>query len=196
MPDPIAPESPRLRADARRSIDALLKAAKTTFATSGIDAPVREIASLAGVGLGTLYRHFPQRSDLISAVFQRELATCAAAATELSAELSPAKALEQWLWLYTDLLATKRGLAAAMNSPAPGYEALPGCFQEPLRPGLENLLKRATDAGQIRGDISSSDLMQAVACLCLPTPEDIRHTKRLVGLMLDGLRYGATRDKP
>ena len=79
----------RVRADAQRSLDALLFAAKEVFATSGVDAPVREIADKAGVGLGTLYRHFPQRADLIAAVFRREIDLCADAAALLMAERQP-----------------------------------------------------------------------------------------------------------
>src|SRR5690348_3989360 len=84
----------RLRADAQRNIDALLEAAKAVFSTSGVDAPAKEIADLAGVGVGTLYRHFPQRSDLVKAVFQHEVDACAAAAAELAAAHKPGEALE------------------------------------------------------------------------------------------------------
>ena len=93
--DPPAPERPprRLRADAQRNIDALLEAAKAVFATSGVDAPAKEIADLAGVGVGTLYRHFPQRSDLVKAVFQREVDACADAAPALTAAHEPGAAL-------------------------------------------------------------------------------------------------------
>src|SRR5215472_8841179 len=87
----------RVRADAQRNIDALLQAAKAVFATSGVDAPVREIAGKAGVGVGTIYRHFPQRSDLIAAVFRREIDACADAASVLAAEHKPGDALARWM---------------------------------------------------------------------------------------------------
>ena len=87
----------RLRADAQRNIDALLEAAKTVFGTSGVDAPAKQIADLAGVGVGTVYRHFPQRSDLVKAVFQRGVDACADAATTLAATDEPGAALALWL---------------------------------------------------------------------------------------------------
>src|SRR5580700_2902575 len=99
----------RLRADALRNIDSLLEAAKTVFGTAGVNAPAKQIADLAGVGVGTLYRHFPQRSDLVRAVFQREVDACADAAPALSATLDPGTALATWLGRYTEFLATKRG---------------------------------------------------------------------------------------
>ena len=86
----------RVRADAQRNLDALLEAAKAVFATSGVDAPVREIAEKAGVGIGTVYRHFPQRSDLIAAVFRHEIDACAEAAPLLAAEHAPGEALAKW----------------------------------------------------------------------------------------------------
>src|ERR1700748_3571951 len=90
----------RVRADAQRSLDALLQAAKEVFATSGVDAPVREIADKAGVGLGTLYRHFPQRADLVAAVFKREIDACADAAPVLAAKHAPFDALKAWMQRY------------------------------------------------------------------------------------------------
>src|ERR1041385_1283416 len=93
-----------VRADARRNMEALLKSALAVFATSGVDAPVREIAEKAGVGVGTVYRHFPQRSDLIVAVFRQEVDACAAAAAELAAEHEPAEALARWMQRYVDFV--------------------------------------------------------------------------------------------
>jgi AcrR family transcriptional regulator len=186
------PVERRVRSDARRNSDALLEAAKAAFATSGVHTPVREIADRAGVGVGTVYRHFPQRSDLVAAVFRHELDACADAGAALAAEHEPGEALELWLQRYTTLLATKRGLAAALNSEAPAFEALPACFQEPLLPVLASLLEAAAAAGQARADVNPSDLLQAVASLCLPAADDADHTQRMVALLIDGLRYGAT----
>jgi AcrR family transcriptional regulator len=187
-----APAARRVRSDARHNIDALLEAARAAFATSGVHTPVREIAARAGVGLGTVYRHFPQRSDLVAAVFRHELDACADAALVLAAEHEPGEALERWLQRYTNLLATKRGLAAALHSEAPAFEALPACFQEPLLPALASLLEAAAAAGQARADIEPRDLLQAVASLCLPAAYDPDHTQRMVALLIDGLRYGPT----
>jgi AcrR family transcriptional regulator len=182
----------RLRADAQRNVEALLEAAKSVFATSGVDAPAKQIADLAGVGVGTLYRHFPQRSDLVKAVFQHEVDACAAAATALAAAHEPGTALAQWLHRYTEFLATKRGLASALHSGDPAFDALPAYFHQHLEPALESLLDAATASGDIRADVSPADLLHAVANLCVPVAgEGIAYSQRIVALLIDGLRYGA-----
>jgi AcrR family transcriptional regulator len=182
----------RLRADAQRNIDSLLEAAKAAFATSGVDAPAKEIADLAGVGVGTLYRHFPQRSDLVKAVFQHEVDACADAASALAAAHEPGEALAQWLHRYTGFLATKRGLAPALHSGDPAYGALPGYFGQRLGPALGSLLEAAAAAGEIRDDIVPKDLLHAVANLCLPAADEgVDYSQRMVALLIDGLRYGA-----
>ena len=182
----------RLRADAQRNIDSLLEAAKTVFGTSGVDAPAKQIADLAGVGVGTLYRHFPQRSDLVKAVFQREVDACANAATTLAAAHEPGAALAKWLHRYTEFLATKRGLATALHSGDPAYCALPAYFMQRLGPALGSLLEAARASGEIRGGISAKDILHAVANLCVPVPgEGVAYSQRMVALLIDGLRYGA-----
>ena len=108
-----------LRADARRSLDALLQAAKEVFATAGVDAPIRDIASKAGLGVGTVYRHFPQRSDLIAAVFRHEMDECAEAAVALAAAHEPFEALKLWMQRFSAFFATKRGLSGALHSGEP-----------------------------------------------------------------------------
>jgi len=187
----------RLRADAQRNIDSLLEAAKVVFGTSGVDAPAKEIADLAGVGVGTLYRHFPQRSDLVKAVFQREVDACADAAPALTAAHAPGAALAKWLLRYTEFLATKRGLATALHSGDPAFDALPGYFMRRLGPTLGSLLEAATASGEIRADISPKDLLHAVANLCLPVADEgVAYSQRMVALLIDGLRYGADTSRP
>jgi AcrR family transcriptional regulator len=184
-------DAPRaLRADAQRNIGALLEAAKAVFVAAGVDAPAKEIADLAGVGVGTLYRHFPQRSDLVKAVFQREVDACADAAPALAAANEPGVALEKWLHRYTEFVATKRGLAAALHSGDPAFDALPGYFMQRLAPALTALLEAAMASGEIRAAISARDLLPAVANLCLP-PADAgpAYSQRMVALLIDGLRY-------
>jgi AcrR family transcriptional regulator len=157
-----------------------------------VDAPAKEIADLAGVGVGTLYRHFPQRSDLVKAVFQREVDACADAAPELAAAHQPGEALAKWLHRYTEYLATKRGLAPALHSGDPAYSALPGYFRQRLGPALQSMLEAAVASGEIRADISAKDLLDAVANLCLPRAgEGAAYSQRMVALLIDGLRYGA-----
>lgn len=193
---PGVPEVPALpvrrpRADAQRNIDALRDAAKAVFATSGVNAPVREIAERAGVGLGTVYRHFPQRSDLVTAVFRHEVDACAEAAQVLAAEHEPDRALALWLERYTRFVAAKRGLTAALHSGDPAFDGLPAYFRQHLRPALKSLLDAAVAAGGIGGGVEPDDLLQAVANLCLPAERDAGHTLRMVALLIDGLRYRA-----
>ena len=182
----------RLRADAQRNIGSLLAAAKAVFGTSGVDAPAKEIADLAGVGVGTLYRHFPQRSDLVTAVLQHEIDACADTGPALAAAHEPGTALANWLHRYTEFLATKRGLATALHSGDPAFDALPGYFYQRLEPVLDSLLDAAAAAGEIRADISARDLLRAVALLCTPvSDEGIAYSQRMVTLLIDGLRYAA-----
>ena len=195
MTDTIDERTPRrVRADAQRNIDSLLESAKAVFATSGVDAPAKEITDRAGVGVGTLYRHFPQRADLVAAVFQREVDECAAAGLQLSAAYEPAEALAKWLERYTDFLAAKRGLASALHSGDPTFDSLPRYFSQHLEPALESLLDAATANGDIRTDIGAEYLLHAVANLCMSAGDaGPEYSKRMVALLVDGLRYGAHR---
>ena len=184
----------RVRADAQRNIDALLQAALAVFAESGVDAPVRRIAEEAGVGLGTIYRHFPQRCDLIVAVFRREVDACADAAAVLATEHEPGEALARWMQRYVEFISAKRGLAAALHSGDQAYNSLPSYFQKRLRPALQALLEAAAATGNVRGGVEPCDLLRAVASLCTPA-HDVGpdHARRMVALLIDGLRYGAER---
>lgn len=181
-----------VRADARRNVEVLLEAALIVFATSGVNAPMHDIAKRAGVGVGTLYRHFPKRADLIVAVFRHEVEACADAAETLAAEHQPGDALTQWIDRYIDLIATKR-LAAALNKDDPAYDGLPAYFEERLIPPLDGLLKAAATAGHIRSDVSARDLLRTIATLCAPTRSgDPMLARRMIDLVLDGLRAGSS----
>jgi len=183
----------RVRADAQRNLDALLQAAKAVFATSGVDAPVREIAEQAGLGVGTVYRHFPQRSDLIAAVFRREIDACAAEAPILAAEYPPFEALARWMQRYAAFIATKRGLATALHSGNPAFDPLPAYFQQRLQPAFRALLDSAAAAGEVRADVDPEDLLGAVASLCMSAHNDgPGRAERMVALLVDGLRYGTS----
>jgi len=182
----------RVRADAQRNMDALLEAALAVFATSGVDAPVREIAVRAGVGVGTVYRHFPQRSDLIVAVFRREIDACASAAPIFADEYAPFEALAQWMQRYGAFIATKRGLAKALHSGDPAFDSLPAYFEERLQPALRTLLTAAGAAGEVRTDVDADDLLRAVASLCMSASDNgSGQAQRMVALLVDGLRYSA-----
>lgn len=186
-------DSPRrVRADARRNEDAVLQAAKVVFARLGVDAPVREIALQAGVGVGTLYRRFPKRADLVAAVFRREVDACASAAGELAAERTPVDALGEWLVRYTRFIATKRGLASALHSGDPAFETLPSYFRSRFEPALEMLLDAACKAGEIGVRGTAYDLLRAIGNLSVASGDDSQaHIECMVGLLVDGLRYRA-----
>ena len=193
--DPSGTEDGRprpMRADAQRKLGALLEAAMKVFAKSGVDAPVREIAEAAGVGLGTVYRHFPQRSDLIAAVFHSQVDACADAAPVIAGQYEPGEALARWMRRYVDFIGTKRGLAAALHSGDPAYSALPKYFDKRLQPALKTLLDGAVVAGLIRPDIEARELLAAVGTLCCQGPHmELDSARRMVDLLIDGMRYGA-----
>lgn len=180
------------RADARQNVDALLEAAKAVFAESGVDAPVRTIAERAGVGVGTLYRHFPLRSDLISAVFRHEIDACVDAAPGIEAQYDAGEALDRWVMRYTEFVATKRGLAAALHSGDPAYAPLKGYFEENVAPTLDRLLRAAAATGEIRHTVNPVEFLAAVANLShgdAPVGSDATGSAdRMVGLLLAGLR--------
>jgi AcrR family transcriptional regulator len=184
------------RADARRNIDALLEAAEEQFVSHGVDVSVRAIAARAGVGTATLYRHFPLRSDLITAVFHREVDACAARAPKLAATHGPDEALELWIQHYATFVATKRGLAAALYFGDPAFMGLPAYFEEQLAPVLQVLLNAAADVGAIRGGVDPLDLLSAVAKLCIPPlgTQDTARAHRMIAMLIDGMRYGANAD--
>ena len=188
--------APRMRADARRNEEAVLEAAKIVFARSGVDAPIREIATQAGVGLGTLYRRFPTRADLVASVFRREVDACADAAERLAAEQGAVEALAAWLMRYTRFLATKQGLAASLHSGDPAFAALPAYFRSRFEPALSMLLNSAAHAGGVRADVAPYDLLRAIGNLAVASGDDgAAHTERMVMLLIDGLRYGAANHK-
>jgi len=190
----VPPPGRTQRADARQNVVALVDAAKAVFAESGVEAPVRAIAERAGVGVGTLYRHFPLRSDLISAVFRREIDACADAAEEMEAAFPPGEALDRWIMRYTQFVATKRGLAAALHSGDPAYEPLADYFSTRLTPPLERLLAAARAAGDVKQEVDANEFLGAVANLChvggRGTATQSR-ADRMVRLLLAGLRSPA-----
>jgi AcrR family transcriptional regulator len=165
------------------------------FATAGVDAPIKDIADQAGVGVGTFYRRFPKRSDLVVAVFRHEVERCAEAAEVLAKQYPPFEALAHWINRFLDLVITKRGLAAALQSDAPAYAELRGYFEARLVPPLQRLMTAAL--GEIRADISATELWRAVALLCAPaTPSDFEQTRRMVALLINGLRIDIRRGEP
>lgn len=179
-----------VRADARRNVEALLEAAKAVFASGRMDAPAKEITDLAGLGVGTLYRHFPRRGDLVLAVFQREIDACAGAAAPLAQRHGPSEALDHWLVLLTELIATKRGLASALHSGDPAFDNLPEYIWTRLTPALDSLLLPAQAAGFVRRNVDSRDILPAISRLCASTGEaGAASSARMVAIFMDGLHH-------
>jgi AcrR family transcriptional regulator len=182
--------APRRRADAQRNEEALLDAAAAVFVTSGVEAPVRDIAAMAGVGVGTVYRHFPTRADLVVAVYRHQVEACAEAGpTYLASSTTPYAALARWIDLFVDFLVTKHGLAAALRSDSAQFDALHSYFLNRLVPVCTQLLDAAVDSGEIRTDLRGEELMRGVGNLCISADHDPRYdARRLVGLLIAGLR--------
>jgi AcrR family transcriptional regulator len=178
------------RADAVRNQQTLLAAAAAVFVTSGVDAPIREIAASAGVGIGTIYRHFPTRADLVVAVYRHQVEACAdAGPTLLASAGSPLAALRQWVGLFVDFLVTKHGLAKALQSDSSGFEALHTYFLDRLVPVCAHLLDAAVNAGEIRPGTGAYELMRGIGNLCIGRDSDPRYDPRcLVALLLQGLQ--------
>jgi AcrR family transcriptional regulator len=178
------------RADAVRNQRALLEAAAAVFVTSGVDAPIREIAARAGVGIGTIYRHFQTRADLVVAVYRHQVEACAEAGPALLADAgSPFEALRQWVSLFVDFLVTKHGLASALQSDSGGFEGLHAYFLDRLVPVCQQLLDAAASAGEISPGTRARELMRGVGNLCAgPDGDPSYEPRRLVELLLQGLR--------
>jgi len=177
------------RADAQRNEQALLAAAAAVFVTSGVEAPVRDIAAAAGVGMGTIYRHFPTRADLVVAVYRHQVEACAEAGPVLLANSSsPHVALGQWVNLFVDFLVTKHGLAAVLRSGSTGFDALHVYFLDRLVPVCAQLLAAAVEAGEIHTDIGALELMHGIGNLCAGADRDPHYNaRRLVELLIAGL---------
>jgi len=189
-PDGGPQTSARKRADARRNEQSLLDAAAAAFLDAGVDVPVRDIATRAGVGVGTIYRHFPTRADLVVAVYRHQVEACAEAGpTLLEASDTPYAALAQWIDLFVDFLVTKHGLAEALQSDDTAFEALHAYFLDRLVPVCARLLDAAATAGEVRPDVAAYELMRGVGNLCIGAGRDPRYeARRLVELLIAGLR--------
>ncbi|MEU8474993.1 TetR/AcrR family transcriptional regulator [Streptomyces hygroscopicus] len=176
------------RADVRRNEQKLLDAAAAVFVRSGIDAPVREIAAESGLGMGTIYRHFPTRADLVVAVFRHQLDALAAVADLPPAADTPDEVLRLWVHRFADFLVTKHGLAEALHSDQAGFEALHAEFVERLLPVLDQLLTASAAAGRTRADVRAYDFMLAIGNLCIgvETFPDYQ-ARRMIDLLLAGL---------
>ncbi|WP_410590330.1 TetR/AcrR family transcriptional regulator [Amycolatopsis sp. lyj-23] len=181
---------PPQRADARRNAGNVLEAAAAVFVTSGVEAPIREIAARAGVGTATIYRHYPTRADLILAVYRLQVEALAEAGPALlAAEPGPHRALVEWIDRFVDFVITKQGLASVLQSDEPCYDPLHAYFLERLGPVCTQLLDAAAAAGEIVPGQDAYELMRGVGSLCAgagtAASYDARH---LVQLLVNGLR--------
>lgn len=169
-----------VRADALRNVERVRQAAAEVFAEQGVDAPVRTVAARAGVGVGTLYRHFPTRVDLVVAVFRDAVDACADAATDLADSHPPVEAVALWLHRFEQFVATKQGLSSVLHSGDPALAPLPAYFSSRLTPALAGLLEAAAAAGEVRDDVGAEELLDAARALA--------GRPAMIDLLVDGLR--------
>ena len=186
-------EGHRLRADARRNRDRLVAVAAGVFAEKGVDAPLEEIARRAEVGIGTLYRHFPSRLDLVAAIYLDEVDALCGRAGELLAREEPLDALRAWLKRWVQYVATKRGLARALAELRETQPEILGGTHERIISALHSLLQAAEDSGQVRPNVDPNDVLRALGGICMYGERivDVEQTMRILDLLVDGLRYGA-----
>ncbi|MDR7275424.1 TetR/AcrR family transcriptional regulator [Catenuloplanes atrovinosus] len=185
----MAGHTPAKRADARRNEKALLDAAAAVFVTSGVEAPIRDIAARAGVGTATIYRHFPSRADLIVAVYRHQVEALAEAGPALlESSATPYRALRRWADAFVDFVITKQGLATVLQSGERCYDPLHAYFLERLEPVCARLLAAAAESGEIQPGQDAYELMRAIGGLCAGARADLRYDPRhLVGLLVAGL---------
>ena len=188
-------EGKALRADAARNRARLLEAATTLFAERGVETSLDEVAKAAGVGIGTLYRNFPTREDLVVAVYGAQIDALDARSRELAASEDPGEALREWMRGFVDFYAVKQGMVTLLRTMMNGSRS--EHFQqtrETLRLAAERMLTPAIDAGVIREDVAAAELLRALGGICLtsePRSTPTSSTLALVDLVYDGLRYGA-----
>jgi AcrR family transcriptional regulator len=178
------------RADAARNRERVLEAAKTVFGAGGPEASLEAVARTAGVGIGTLYRHFPTREALFEAVYRREVQQLADLAEELKEQAEPVEALRQWMRSNVRFVATKKGMLAALALAAYKNPDLFSYSFDQLTRAVGGLLDRAIATGEIRGDVSPQDLLRALIGMCYmhDQPGWQKSVLRLVDVFIDGLR--------
>jgi AcrR family transcriptional regulator len=188
-----APAEKTLRADAQRNREKLVKAAGLAFSQHGIDTSLEEIAERAGVGIGTLYRHFPTREHLVEVIYRREVEALCQAADDLAKKHPPDVALAEWMQRFVDYIAAKRGMANSLKLLLASNSEFFAEASGKIPAALQRLVDAAITQGSIRADIESSDLLQALSGIygAPQTPDWRERSRRLVTLLMDGLRWGA-----
>jgi AcrR family transcriptional regulator len=194
----VARSRPSLRADARLNREKLLGAAAELFASVGVDVSLEAVAKQAGLGIGTLYRHFPTRDALVEAVYRQEVDRLCGAADELLSSSPPDVALEAWMRRFVTYAAAKRGMAGALQSIYASDAELYASTRARLLTAMSTLLRAAVAAGTVRADMEPEDVLQAMSGVWLiPAGEQwTARAQRLLQLLMDGLRYGATTGRP
>ncbi|WP_035720623.1 TetR/AcrR family transcriptional regulator [Bradyrhizobium sp. ARR65] len=190
MTEPSAALVRKPRADAIRNRERVLEAAKAVFSAGGAEASLEAVARQAGVGIGTLYRHFPTREALYEAVYRREVEQLGELAENLKTEAKPVDALRRWLASNIEFVATKKGMAAALALAAHGSPELHSFSFERLTKAIGTLLDRGIAAGEIRGDVSPEDVLRALVGMCYlhDQPGWQATVLRLMDVFVDGLR--------
>lgn len=188
----------RPRADAVRNRERVLEAAKAVFSAGGPDASLEAVARRAGVGIGTLYRHFPTREALFEAVYRREVEQLGELADQLKSDAAPVEALRRWLRSNIEFVATKKGMSAALALAVHGSSELHAYTFDRLTKAVGGLLDRAVAAGEIRADISPEDLLRALVGMCYmhDQPGWQATVRRLVDVFVDGLCVQTSVDRP
>ena len=178
------------RADAQRNRERLLEVARAVFADLGTDASLEEIATRAGVGIGTLYRHFPNRDAIVGAVYYRAVTQLADAATRLLASLPPGEALHEWMRLGIDYVATKKVIAPALGSIKAGAPDLLASSNAMIQDAISRLVARAQASGDVRADADPADLLRALIGFSYgnTNPDWEASARRLIDILMDGLR--------
>jgi AcrR family transcriptional regulator len=184
----LTPET--LRADAARNRQKVLEAAGQAFADEGTNASLEAIAKRAGVGIGTLYRHFPSRDALVEAAYRNEVAQLAAAAGELLADHPADVALWEWMQRFIAYVATKRGMADALQSVVASNSELFAESKQQMVAAVTELVDAGRSTGRIRADAQAEDILHAMSVV--KTIDDPRQAERVLELLLDGLRYGTS----
>lgn len=183
------------RTDAQRNRERILQVAKDAFTRQGAGASLDDIAKQAGVGPGTLYRHFPTRDALIESVYHAEVAKLAAAAQEVSAKLPPLEALRAWMLLFVDYVAAKQIIAPALDSVVGGASRLYESSREQVSGAISLLVNRAKASGELRKDVEAFDLLRALIGVAhVGTGADWQQSaRRLVDILIEGSRTSSPR---
>lgn len=178
------------RADALRNREHILSVAREAFAKEGADVTLDDIVRLSGLGVGTLYRHFPTRDALVEALYLAELEKLSAAEQELGARLPPTDALREWLLLFIDMIATKQALKGALNAMVCGTDELYARSGEMLRQSITALTDRAVASGDIRLNVEPLDLLRAISGIASASPADNwqESARRMAEILVTGIQ--------